>query len=310
VLSRWHAMMKLSEIYQVSLTVDDRRCSPLADCLGELWNLEPGILNFLRSSASHVFVAGGSMFPHGARYLRAIPADARSSTQVKAMAELVGSLHRGGAPVAYMLPSRDGRVIETVSTPWGSYHAMLVEGAAGERVDVAALTAVQARAWGAALATIHSCVREQPGLPLAFDRLRGAGPVFADDPPLAAAIAVLAGRVSALPADADNFGVVHGDFELDNIAWADNRPTVFDFDEAQQSWFVDDITQATRDIRHSSADAPAASAGLLGHFLTGYRTVRPIDDHLLGVSVNDYLDRQRRIVMALDSGHDMGPGCR
>jgi Ser/Thr protein kinase RdoA (MazF antagonist) len=272
------AMMQLSEIYKVSRTVDDQGGSSFADRLGEPWALAPGMLRFRRSSASHVFVTPGDA-PGDARYLRAVPAHWRSRERLDAVARLAGRWHQGGGPVVPLLPSAAGGVIETVPTRWGDYHVMLVSGAPGEQLDATALTSPQASAWGAALAALHSCVREQPGLPSAFTRLSEASALFAADPPLAGAIAGLAARLTAQPADVASYGVVHGDFELDNLAWAGQVPTAFDFDDAQHSWFVDDIAQATRDLRPDGASA--APQAMLGHFIAGYRTVRPVSDDQL-----------------------------
>jgi Ser/Thr protein kinase RdoA (MazF antagonist) len=52
--------------------------------------------------------------------------------------------------------------------------------------------------------------------------------------------------------------------------------TIFDFDEAAQSWYADDIARATRDL--DRLPMPGRQQ-LLAAFVTGYRGIRPLDDH-------------------------------
>jgi len=78
----------------------------------------------------------------------------------------------------------------------------------------------------------------------------------------------LRSQLTQLPLE--GIGLVHGDFELDNLKWSHGIPTAFDFDEAAVSWFAADVAIAVRDI----ADRPE----LLAAFLSGYRSVRALTD--------------------------------
>jgi Ser/Thr protein kinase RdoA (MazF antagonist) len=102
--------------------------------------------------------------------------------------------------------------------------------------------------------------------------------VLAGDRPIAEAIARLRTDLDRLARHGDCFGVVHGDFELDNLAWTGDTPTAYDFDEVGRSWFVADIAHALRDLQQGATlrlDSPATQA-----FLVGYRAVRnlPVTD--------------------------------
>ena len=70
-------------------------------------------------------------------------------------------------------------------------------------------------------------------------------------------------------------GTLHGDFELDNMRWADGGAIAFDADETRTGPFVQDVASAVRDL---VGDAPTGVAhpGRLTDFLTGYRTMRPL----------------------------------
>jgi len=67
--------------------------------------------------------------------------------------------------------------------------------------------------------------------------------------------------------------VVHGGFELDNLAWDGEAATAYDLDDAGRCWFVADIAHALRDLRPALTwvDTPVTAA-----FLAGYRSVRTL----------------------------------
>lgn len=260
-------MLPLSEIHRLVALVDGTGRCPVADAVAAAWDLPSRAARHWRSSASHVFhipTAG---------YLRIVPAAHRSRDRVDAVAELMRRLHGSGLPVAELARSSTGNLVETVGTPLGAMHAMLVRPADGIQLDLDDLTPAHAREWGAALARLHHENAPQPRavrLPAAFEQLDPSA--FADDPPLAAAVRRLTDHLGRLPRDAARFGVVHGDFELDNLAWRNGTPTAYDFDEAAHSWFVADIAHAVRDLDPLPADPRFAN------FLAGYRQFGPLED--------------------------------
>jgi Ser/Thr protein kinase RdoA (MazF antagonist) len=104
---------------------------------------------------------------------------------------------------------------------------MMVEAAPGDQADIADLTGSRARRWGQALARLHrDATGLSAGLGEAFGELPGMGRLFAGDIPLVEATLTLTDWMGRLPRDRNHWGVVHGDFELDNMAWAvDRSPT-------------------------------------------------------------------------------------
>jgi Ser/Thr protein kinase RdoA (MazF antagonist) len=275
-------VLPLSDIRGLVESVDGQRRSAVADTAAAAWSYGQGVARHHRSSASHVFalLADGAAAPCG--YLRLVPAARRSRAHVEAVADHMRMLSDGGLPVVAPVPSASGALVETVATPLGDMHAIVVGAAEGEQVDVDGLTTARARAWGAALARLHHAGGAAvAGLPVAFSELsKWAAPAaFADDQPLAAAVGRLGARIGELPRDPVRFGVVHGDFELDNLAWRGEEPTVFDFDEAAPSWFVADVAYAVRDLDPPPSRTPSAGeAPLFGAFLAGYRDVGPLDE--------------------------------
>jgi Ser/Thr protein kinase RdoA (MazF antagonist) len=152
--------------------------------------------------------------------------------------------------------------------------ATAVESAPGVQIDADDLTQDYAAAWGYALASLHKAGHDV-SFPV-VQRFAGLGLLLATDDPLSSAVRSLLTRLGAVPADDRHFGLVHGDFELDNIAWDDGVPTSFDFDEAACSWFAADVAFALRDLQ-ADANGGEARKDMIGAFLSGYRQVRPFD---------------------------------
>ena len=252
-------MLPLSEIAGLAATLRGRGSS-VADVVAAAWGVPPGVAAFWRSSASHVFVLDGA-------YLRFGPAGWRSGGGLGAVA---GLMRAYGSAAAQPRPSMAGRLVETVRTARGPVCAMLVAAAPGEAVELEELGAARAREWGAALARVHRDAPELADLPGPFGDLDRAADVLAGDRRLVAAIGAIRAELDRLPRDAGCFGVTHGDFELDNLAWQGEHVTAYDFDEAAHSWYAADIAHALRDL-------PAGSP-LTAAFLAGYRGIRPMPD--------------------------------
>lgn len=265
-------MMPLNEIDRLKQTVTEAWTSPIADEVAAAWGYEPGTARWWRSSASHVFVLPD---PGGKRYLRFVPETYAGPGSVEAVAALMDRLAEAGTPVVRPVLADSGALTVSLPTEHGPMHAMVVEAAPGEEVDADELTADQTHAWGRALAVVH---RDAAGLdaalPQAFSELAEVPERFADDTHLVKAAARLGERIAALPRDRAGFGTVHGDFELDNLAWDGDQATAFDFDEAALSWYAADVAYALRDLTGPDGRIMEERKALVEAFIAGYRSVR------------------------------------
>lgn len=78
----------------------------------------------------------------------------------------------------------------------------------------------------------------------------------------------------------DNFGLIHFDFELDNLCWDDDGVIqMLDFDDCSYYWYAADIALALRDLFHEKVDYKNVQ---FKSFLAGYRSQCAIDDVSLG----------------------------
>jgi Ser/Thr protein kinase RdoA (MazF antagonist) len=273
-------MMPLTEIHRLEQTVADSWDSPVADQVAAHWGCPAGMVKWWRSSASHVFVLSGD---DGRRFLRFVPDAYRGPDGLAAVAQLMAQLSRGGSAVVRPVATESGALTVTVPTRIGVMHAMMVEAAPGDEIDLAGLTELRARCWGQALARLHrDAAGRGAGLGESFGELPGAARLFAGDTALVEATLTLAGWMRRLPRDRSHRGVVHGDFELDNLAWTGTRPVAYDFDEAAVSWFAADIAYALRDLAGPTGQVAGEHRARFDAFIAGYRSLRPLDDQDLG----------------------------
>ena len=269
-------MMPLTEIRRLAQTVTDSRRSPVADQVAAAWGCPAGAARWWRSSASHVFVITRD---DGRRFLRMVPGTYRGQDGVASVVRLMAELSRTGSAVVRPVAAESGSLTMSVPTELGVMHAMVVEAAPGDQVDVDDLTEQRARSWGQALARLHGdAAGLRAGLSGSFGELAEVAGLFAADTPLTAATRTLSDWTGRLPRDEARWGVVHGDFELDNMAWAAGQPVAYDFDEAAVSWFAADIAFAVRDLADASGQIAAEYQASFDAFIAGYRSLRPLGD--------------------------------
>lgn len=305
-------MLLLSEIARLSGTVDAEWRSPVADTAAAAWGFPPGAARYWRSSASHVFAVLDEGRERPVRYLRCVPAHLIGRPQVETVAALMARLADAGAATVPILRSSAGNLVETVDVGGWQVHATVVADVGGPSIDVDELTPEPARAWGAALGRLHrdgEAAAAGLDLPDGFEQIDRVLTGLADDPLLGDVVDAVRPRVTALPRDTGCYGLVHGDFELDNLGWVDDVPVAFDFDEAERSWFAADVAYAIRDLTEPRALAEPPTA-LVAAFLAGYRQERlaaVVDsEHLVLFTLVNALRSYARLLPVLAEDTEVG----
>jgi Ser/Thr protein kinase RdoA (MazF antagonist) len=284
-------VLRLSEIRAVKDSVDEAWRSPVADAMAAVWRIPPGAALWWRSSATHVFVVPGA----SRRFLRFAPDDSGAATALRAGAALAATFPAAdGLSLSRPLATPSGAWTATAATPAGPMVAMMVGEADGRTVEAESLTMRQARRWGAALARFH----EAAPAPVT------AAPVLTtSDPELAAAVARIRDRLGSLDPAVHRRVTLHGDFELDNLRFANGGVEAFDADETRPGWAAEDIALATRGLRGEEGDPPLPR--LYDAFIAGYREIASLSQaELDAVSLHALAHSARRAtgLSVLDEG--------
>jgi Ser/Thr protein kinase RdoA (MazF antagonist) len=247
--------MPISELVAVEATLDERFGCPLGEAAALRWGCAGAV--FIRSSASHVFVAGPRT--GGKRVvLRMRPAaQPGAGPALRRSAQMAAALKNAGAAVAGSVPSLRGALVERVD----GYLVTALEAVEGEVLDGDAVDEQSAGTWGRLLADLHA-----RGETVARD---DAAPAFAttraSDFPV------------RLPRSPEVYGLVHGDPEIDNLVWTDTNAAFVDFDDVHYGWYAADVAFALRDWAAPAA-APDLALPIPAAFIDGYQRRRPFTD--------------------------------
>lgn len=273
-------MLRISEIWRISGTVDESWRSPVADSVAAAWGLPPGSARWLRSSATHVFVIPAPDGNQPPAYLRFARDGSTAAAKLANSVPLLAGWASQGLGAVAPIASTNGQLSEAVETPDGRVVAMLVPAAAGAEFAVEDLSAGHAAEWGAALADLHSGGKGAPEpAPPRVDTLPvqeqsgGTLPGGLAKDPLRCAIRSVEDEIAKLDPDQYSRGICHGDFELDNIRFGPGGVAFFDADEAHHGWFAADVALAVRDLTGTTLGSRERPE-LLAAFLAGYRSRR------------------------------------
>jgi Ser/Thr protein kinase RdoA (MazF antagonist) len=265
-------MLPIDELVDFSRTLDDDGHSPVADAVAEAWGL--GRPRFVRSSASHVFVAP-RRDDEGRVVVRIRPDEGSHREELERAARAAASWAAADAPVVNAVAAPSGHFTEHVD----GYVAHVLTAAEGDTLEDREDLVEHAADWGEALARLHLTGHGVTDAPDAGDLL-AAESRGADDETATLAV-LLERRLAALPRGPEVHGVLHGDPEADNAVLTDQGVVMIDLDRVGRGWFAADVAFALRDW------ATVAGGVDLDHdvprrFVAGYRRVRDLSAEEVG----------------------------
>lgn len=271
-------MIKLSTMQNVVSTVDEEWESPLANEILQRWKNDGDPAKYWRASANFVF-----FFNRGDHILRFNHADERSAETFQAEIDHLNALISKGVRANKPVPSRSGNHVESIATEHGIFHAVAFEKMPGEQLEIGELTSEQFTRWGQTLGELHNASTYQSGSKPVRPSWQDHLAFVIDQLPKAEESALrtahkLNTQLNGLPINQQNFGLIHYDFELDNILWHQNQFGIIDFDDSAWYWFVADFALALGDLFDGSIDNIDLQNPSLQHFVAGYRHARPIND--------------------------------
>ena len=222
-------------------TLNEQWESPIANQLVARWGSIDHAPRYWRASANFLFQFEADQRPC---YLRFNHADERTPRFLQAELAYLQHLAKAGLAVAQPIPSQHGNLIESVESAHGLFHAVVFERLAGQQFKTDQLSLPMFRQWGQALGTLHATSQgyRAPGRPVWQQQL---ATVARNLPRDEKATRRLLGRIEreleTMRVVNENYGIIHFDFEQDNLIWQDGRIGMIDFDDCAWSWFVADV---------------------------------------------------------------------
>jgi Ser/Thr protein kinase RdoA (MazF antagonist) len=269
-----HPMMRLSTMVRVDGMVGPDGSSSLADEVLSRWSHDPLSARFFRSSANFLYTFETAGTPH---FLRFADSSERTRDEVVAEVGIVEALASMGVAVATPVRSRSGNVVETVTTHAGTFHAVVFAKLEGSILEVEELASREFQTWGEALGTVHRASEKLPGELVDrrrswHDDLEAAARQIGTAPPdVSRELATLSAAIRQLPSGDPHIGLIHFDFELDNLVWQDGTIAALDFDRCARYPFVADIAFALPALFPGEFEGDHPS---FREFMGGYASVR------------------------------------
>lgn len=204
--------------------------------------------------------------------------------------EFIRYLNNSGYTSLEVELSKNKDELEIAQTPWGEYFAVVFKGVPGVQINKTGFDDGIVFGYGQSLGKLHRLssgyVQQKYKRQSWNDVLDWICTVLSDfpDETLAAAEArLLKDYFSALPITDKNYGLIHYDFETDNVFYDAEHNTYhpIDFDDAMYHWFAADIEQSIDSMKEDIEQERYEHASKC--FIDGYRTQFDISDDMLAI---------------------------
>lgn len=221
-------------------------------------------------------------------FLRFAPAEEKSKKNILTELEFLSYLKDSGYAAVEIILSKAGNELEEVNTPWGIYYAVAFKKSSGKSLEEIVLTDDIILGYGKALGKLHKLSSEYKPVNNrrndwneTMDWMEDVLADFPEETTAKSELSILKDYFSKLPATKENFGLVHYDFELDNVFYDDltKAYNIIDFDDSMYHWYAMDIEQALASIKEEIPKEQIEFA--ITQFIKGYRSEYDISDDML-----------------------------
>lgn len=271
-------MMKLKYLF------DNR---DLAKMLIGNWKYDKNSLEMFKyyrisSNAIYPFQSEGKT-----QLLRFAPISEKDKNNILAELELIRYLRFNKFPALRTVLSNNVEELITAKTPWGEYYATVFDRVPGVQMGDVDFDEGILFQFGKTLGKLHklSSMFVPTNRRWSYEEvllwMSSILSEFQNQEPAIREIEQLQTYFSKIPKNKDIYGLVHYDFEVDNVFYdeATGICNVIDFDDAMYHWYVMDIEQTLNSIKE--AMVPMRYVWGRECFLNGYKSEYPINDEML-----------------------------
>lgn len=217
--------------------------------------------------------------------LRFCHEEENSIEQINAELSFLEYLKSRNYPCASPVLSIHDKYVEQVGDQEENYFAVVFQSAEGITLDEG-LTEEQGEQWGRSLALLHQLSKEYKpsGTPRVSWRdilfkMEYTLKKYPNETEATQLLSKLTKELQSLSFSTHNYGLIHYDFQLDNVFYERNTNSfnVIDFDDAFYSWYVQDIVTALDDFLENDTSMILNHPQVIA-FLKGYRSIVPLSE--------------------------------
>ncbi|MEI2666227.1 phosphotransferase enzyme family protein [Rossellomorea sp. LJF3] len=262
----------------------------LAEMLVRNWECDgqsPDVFTTYRISSNAIY---SFQFRDKTQFLRFAPTSEKSRENLLAELDFISYLRSKQYGVLETVGSKSGNELMEVQTPWGEFFASVFKQVPGVPIGETDLNDHIMFSYGKSLGKLHRLSSEyypvQSKRWSCSDVLTSIESILMDLPHEALALKetkLLKEYFKSIPKSKNNFGLIHYDFEYDNVFYdAESQSChVIDFDDAMYHWYVMDIEQTLDSLQDCIPSEKYQEKKEC--FLDGYRTEFEIEDDMLAL---------------------------
>ncbi|WP_313799246.1 phosphotransferase [Cytobacillus sp.] len=264
--------------------------SDLAEMLLGNWEYDKESIDLFK----YYRISSNAIYPFQIRnktqMLRFSPKSEKCQTNILAELEFISYLRSKQYGVLETALSKNGEELIEAQTPWGEYFASVFKRVAGIQLNKTDLSDFIIFNYGKALGKLHQLSSEYKPIKnkrWSFsDVLNWIHNTLIDLPHETSALMetkLLQDYFYSIPITKSNFGLVHYDFEYDNVFYdeASHSCNVIDFDDAMYHWYIMDIVRALDSMQDC---IPAEMFQQKKQcFMDGYRTEYELSEDMLSI---------------------------
>lgn len=232
----------------------------------------------ISSNAVYPFLWQGDM-----RFLRLSPASEKMENNLKGELEFLCYLQNRSYPAIIPVASKSGELVVTLDSIWGKYYASVFKGVDGISIENTDYNDHILFAYGKALGQLHMLSTEySPKIRKwtyhdALLWIRDVLEEYNAPDKMLVELGKVQQALNGLPKTGDTFGLIHYDFEPDNVFWDENNQccTAIDFEDGMYHFFLADLEQALDALLENiPVDRQPIAKNT---FLQGYQSVRTLE---------------------------------
>jgi Ser/Thr protein kinase RdoA (MazF antagonist) len=251
-----------------------------------LYGIDPDSLMNLNGNESMVF----SYMKEQKEYILKITHSShRTLEEILAEIDWLKFLDAANIKVSNPIPSKKGHFVERIAWNNSYYSIISYEKASGHIIERKNFTPQIIQHWGATMGRIHYVTKSyEPTNPYKRNHWYENKYVNIDIkaiPAVKRKYEEIKERLSSLPMSSNDYGLIHSDFHHRNFLLNDQSITVIDFDDAEYSWFINDIAKTlyneTFNFSVPSKERHEFAPYFLDYFLTGYMKENQINPSLM-----------------------------
>lgn len=204
-------------------------------------------------------------------FLRMAPAAEKESGEWLGETDFLEYLAKCGYPAMRPIPSESGELLLLLDTPWGRWYACAFEGVPGDPLEDAPMTNALAKEYGMALGRLHGIsMRYNSPIGRRSERdvlkwIRMVFDTFNVPERILAKLDETERLLTEMPRTRNRYGLIHYDFEPDNVFWDGEQCHVIDFEDGMLHFYAVDVVQALDELPGEYHEA----------FLHGYSAACP-----------------------------------